>query len=486
MRTRAANNAQRMFAYDEALKFLEQARESAEALHGEAGLDAIDEQIGDIQEVRGTIRPAVESYERVLARVSAPETRAALKAKLGNAYVPIGDPRGLAYLEEAIDELNPQTQTNILALATALVGRYYHYRTEHRKAIEFLERARQLAEPLDNPATLAVIYSFLAGANQHLLKYAESDDWARKSIAYGERKNFPHAIANGYEFLGENAAGRGYWDEALEYSGRDREFGAKSGSLARVAWAEFAGVQCLHGRGELVAAQATAQAALAVCDQIGEARLATWLVPTLAMVTADLGDDGGARKRAEDALVRSRNLGQLVLSAWALHAAGYAAIQRDDAAAAIECYGQYLALVQDTENGIVKTLILASAARAFARGGRLDEAAALADKAVAITEFAKAAHYAAIARSVQGEIFAARGKHDDALQAYDAAIAALGKAGSRLELNRALYQRAKLQLAHGDAAAKDSAHADAIRVRDEFADMGAVHDRERAEQLLRA
>ena len=31
------------------------------------------------------------------------------------------------------------------------MGRYYHYRTEHRKAIELLERARQLAEPLDDP-----------------------------------------------------------------------------------------------------------------------------------------------------------------------------------------------------------------------------------------------------------------------------------------------------------------------------------------------
>ncbi len=482
----AANNAQRMFAHDEALKFLDQARESAEALHSAAEVDAIDEQIGDIQEVRGTILPAVASYERVLARVTAPEARAALKAKLGNAYAPIGDPRGLAYLEEAVAELNPQTQTNILALTTALLGRYYHYRSQHRKAIEFLERARLLAEPLDDPGTLSVIYSFLAGANQHLLFYAESDGWARKSIAFGERKNFPHAIANGYEFLAENAAGRGQWKDATEYTARDREFGAKSGSLARVAWAEFAGVQCLHGTGELAAAQAAAQSALAVCEQIGEARLATWLVPTLAMVTADLGDDDVSRERAEDALVRSRALGQLVLSAWALHAAGYAALQRNDVAAALDFYGQYVALVQDTENGIVKTLIMASAAGAFARGGRLEEAAALADKTMAITEFAGATHYGAIARSVQGQIFAARGEHDDALRAYDDAIAVLGQTGSRLELNRALYHRASLRLTRGDAAAKESARAEAARVRDAFADMGAVHDRERVEQLLRA
>ena len=62
----------------------------------------------------------------------------------------------------------------------------------------------------------------------------------------------------------------------------------------------------------------------------------------------------------------------------------------------------------------------------------------------------------------------------------------LEQTGSRLELNRALYHRAALQLAHGDAAAKESARAEATHVRDAFADMGAVHDRERVEHLLRA
>ena len=126
------------------------------------------------------------------------------------------------------------------------------------------------------------------------------------------------------------------------------------------------------------------------------------------MVAADLGDDDAARAHAEDALARSQALGQLVLSAWALHAAGYAALQRDEVAAALDLYEQYVALVQDTENGIVQTLIMASAAHAFARGGRLDEAAALADQTVAIAEFAGATHYGAIARSVQGQIAAAQ------------------------------------------------------------------------------
>ena len=193
------------------------------------------------------IRPAIESYERALAGATTREVRAALKAKVGNAYVPLGDPRGLAYLEEAMPNSNPQTQTNALALATALVGRYYHYRTEHRKAIEFLERARLLAEPLDDPLTLSTIYMYLAGAHQHLLLYDDSDRWARTAIALGERKQSPVAIASGNEFLAENAAGRGLWDETLAYAAKDREHGTRIGSRAREAWSEFCRAQSQHG-----------------------------------------------------------------------------------------------------------------------------------------------------------------------------------------------------------------------------------------------
>ena len=134
------------------------------------------------------------------------------------------------------------------------MGRYYHYRTEHRKSIEFLERARHLAEPLEDAGTLGAIYSFLAGAHQHLLTYDESDDWSRISIAFGERKKFPHAIANGYEFLAENARAvdigvrRLPTPSAIESSAQ--EWFARTGSLGR-----FPTVQALHGKGDLLAAR---------------------------------------------------------------------------------------------------------------------------------------------------------------------------------------------------------------------------------------
>ncbi len=480
---RAAGNAERVFAHDEALKFLEQARESAEALKRADDLAAVDEQIGDIHAMRGMIRDAVDSYERALTAATTREARAALKAKVGNAYAPLGDPRGLARLEESLTELDPATQTNALALATALVGRYYHYRTEHTKAIEFLERARQLAEPLDDPATLSNIFPYLAGAHQHLLQYDESDRWARASIAIGQRKQYPLAIALGNEFLAENAAGRGRWSEALAFAALDAQEGRKIGSLARVAWSEFCRVQALHGMGELALAYTTALEALAVCERIGEDRLATWLEPLAAQVAADLGDDAAARAHAERGWAHAGALNQLLLSAWALHGLGQAAMLRDDVAAALEWYERYVTLVRDTENAIARNLIMARAAETYLRAGRVDEAARLAEQAATFAEFGNAPHYRALARRVQGEVLLARGQPDDALRSFDAALAEFGPIGSRLEVARGLYHRATLRCARGEHA---EGRADAQRAHDEFAALGAAHDRARVERLLDA
>jgi predicted ATPase/class 3 adenylate cyclase len=479
----AARNAERVFAHDEALQFLEQARESAEALNRTEETVAIDEQIGDIHDARGTIQLAVQSYMRALDRATTRKRRAELKAKVGDAYAPIGDPRGLENLEQALVDLDPSTQTNALAFATALVGRYYHYQTKHNKAIEFLEEARRLAEPLDDAPTLCNVYTYLAGAHQHLLQYDESDRWARTSLALGERKNFPLAIALGNEFLAENAAGRGQWNEALAFAEQDHEWAGKIGSLARSAWAGLCRSQGLHGQGKLILCRMAVLEALAVCEQIGEGRLATWLQPVAAVVAADLGEHQEARSHAERGWQSAQQLNQLLLSAWALNGLGYAAMMRGDLATAIDYYEQYVPLTCETENGVSRHLIIARAAEAFLAAGRLAQAEQLVNEALPLAQFAKAPHYWALARRMQAQLFRAQHKHNDALGAFGEAVDTFTRCGSRLELGRALYHRARLELDQGD---RDSARADATSARNLFSETGAAVDRAATEQLLLA
>ena len=202
----------------------------------------------------------------------------------------------------------------------------------------------------------------------------------------------------------------------------------------------------------------------------------------LATISADLGDDAVARKYAESSWARAGQLGQLILSAWALHGLGYAAMQRGSTSEALQWYEQYVALVRDTENAVARNLIIGRAAEAYLLAGRVDDAAQLVDQAINVAQFAKAPHYLALARRVQGQVFAAQQKYDDALRAFDDAIATFTPIGSGLELARATYHRAGLRLTRGEG---EAARADAARARDSFAAMGAVHDRVRAEELLR-
>ena len=69
-------------------------------------------------------------------------------------------------------------------------------------------------------------------------------------------------------------------------------------------------------------------------------------------------------------------------------------------------------------------------------------------------------------------------------EAVDEAIEIFNLHGSRLELARAIFQRAALGLSRGPASESAVARRDAARARDEFAAMSADRDRALAEQLL--
>jgi tetratricopeptide (TPR) repeat protein len=247
-----------------------------------------------------------------------------------------------------------------------------------------------------------------------------------------------------------------------------------------VAWSEFSRVQALHGNGALTEGLEVTLAALELCEQIGEQRLATWLDAMAAVIAADLGDDAAARTHSERGWERARHLNQLVLLAWTLNALGYAAMQRGDTPAALECYEQYVPLVRDTENAVGRNVTMGRVAEGFLRAGRMKGAEQLTTQAIALAQFAGAPHYLALANRVQGQVFVAQGKEDDAMRAFDNAIAGFEHIGSRLEHARALYHRAALLHNRGE---DELAHADSMRARDAFAAMGAERDRALAEQL---
>lgn len=470
---RAAENAERVFAYQEALSYYQQAQEAAEALNDEAQLATIEERRGDIYRVQGNVPRGVAEYEHALTRALIRERRSALKVKIGDLYIGVGDVRGLPYLQDALKELDAQTQPTETALALALMGRHYHYLTEHTRSLEFLERARVLAEQTSNVDVIEVIYTYLAGNYQHLTRYADSDQWARACIRLGEERQSPLAIAYGYEFLAENAFGRGRWVETLDYAEQDFAIGKKIGAYQRMAWADFARSNAHYGKGDLDAAREVTVRGLELSENIGEVRLATWMLPQLAVIETDLGADDAAQAHAQRGMELGRGLGQLVLRCWSLHGIGYFHLQRGEFEQAARYYDEAVAAWQGSENRVAKLFTGGHAAEAFLYAGRREQAAALCAEARRWSEDADSPNYDAHAERVQAQLFAEESNWDRAERAYAHVITVQDKLGSQLELGRAYYWRGKMYAARGNM---DAAQRDWSRARELFSACGAKRD----------
>jgi len=467
---KAAEKSERLFAHDEALHYYEHALECAEALKQTDQLVVIHAAIGDVYYNRGPFQAAVEAYERALALAADAEQRAKLKTRIGVTYAYVADERGVEYLQAALNELNPATQINELARATAMLGRFHHNRLELDQALACLERARQLAEPLDDADTLTEIYAYLSGAYQQNNQFDVSDDWARRCVAFGERKPHPHAVAAGYEFLAENAFATGRWHETLAYAARDYEIGEKIGSFARMAWAENARAHAHHGLGDLAAALTAVNSTIALAEQVGDGRLGVFARTRRAQIEIDLGHDEAAQADADFALSSAKAAGHRQWYVWAYNAVIYLRLQCEQWEQLLQALDEYHSLLGFSLRGWYTAAYLGLQ--------RVNDVAQL-----HIEEYEQPS-----GRPRQGQAqrwyvlalyYTAQGRHADANRLFDQAIVAFEQLDSRLDLGRTLYQRSLMYRAMNDA---DKAEADRSHARSIFETIGAVRDLARLER----
>jgi DNA-binding SARP family transcriptional activator len=447
---RAGEKAQRVYACEDALFHYGRAREIAASLDLPEQLSSIHEAMGDIQDW-SDISQAIGSFERALNLTTDPERRAGIKSKIGTTYARVGDERGREFLEAAINELNPDTQGNELALATCYIGRFHHFRGQHRQALTHLERARQIAEPLDEPHTLTHIYVYLAGAHLLLAEFDKSMEWARQAIALGEQKTYPLAIMFGYEYLAEVSVGMGKWQDALEFAGQERQIGERIGLLGLVAWAENNFATAYYGLGDLLAAEKAGRKSLEMAEAVGDFRLAVLAGAQLSIIQTDLGQAEIAEENAKTAVQRGidRNLVQMVHPS--LGALAHCHMQYGDWENAIKHLDQFARVIAESDNRYDSLLNGPQYAEASLRTGQLDKAVEIVERTLTQSREAPSRHIEAVARRVQAQILAAQGAWDEAARCFDEAIARLEQLGSRLELGRALYHRGTMQADRGEA-----------------------------------
>lgn len=437
----AASKARAIYANDEAISYYQYAAECASALDLPDQLGKIFREIGELYSARWLVYPAVESFQKALNFVPFVEEQAAIKTAIGAAYTFVGDKRGLEYLCEAEAFLDPERQKSDLAQNLTMQARFHHYHAHHADAIALLEKARQMVEPLDDVTILYNLYSYLAGAYQHLANFSESMRWAQQSVDLGNRKNFPAAVAIGYEFMAEDFCLMGHWAEAIEYAELDRQIGEKIGSLGSISWPMFVKAFAYHGMGSLAQAREATQTGLELVEQIGEHRLSIWLWFIRSQIDADLGDIEEGQKFAELAVLKAQELGQVILQVVANVAMIRMHAIKGEWEPALRLIKQSEELYYPTDNRMSALYIGLEVLRVYAGLGRCEDLLVYADQYLKLTREAQTEFMEAATLRYQGQALLQKGSLEEAKGKLDEAVVKLEGLGSRLELGRALIQR---------------------------------------------
>jgi eukaryotic-like serine/threonine-protein kinase len=297
----AAAEAERVFAFDEVIAAYGRALECAEVLGKVEEQLSLEEAIGKTYLLHGDLIPAAEHFEHAMALTKDPFVRARLQSEAASSLVATGDQRGLEYLHEALKVLDPVKNPLETANVLSNEARFHHLAGRHRQAIDLLKQAVELVGPAaaaDSVSTFAApmisqVYSYLSGAYQHYGLFADSNEWARRAIKFGERLKVSFAQAMGFEFLGENAVHLGEYVTGLEYSEREREIVERIHSRERRAWTHFVAAMCSARSGDRARAEREYTEGIALAEATGERRVGNLLKGNYAELLAFQGFEAG-------------------------------------------------------------------------------------------------------------------------------------------------------------------------------------------------
>jgi len=396
-------------------------------------------------------------------------------------YTMVGDSQALGLLNQAIAELDPETQRLELASARAQLARHWHYAAQFTRAIELLDQARPVLEELGDLHMLTRTLAHYAGAYQHLARFDESDAWADRLIRLGESSGHTFAAAVGHEYLAENANACGRFERGEEHAHLDRQLGERIGSLDRMGWADFSLAWAAWGLGDLKLAEATAREGLELADRIGDQRLAVLLNVTLMQVLADRGGRDEARGLVDGSIGGADALNQVFHQAIARSAAAYVEIRREEFPSALRYLEDAKRIYQPTEHMGARLVCEGILGEVYFASGNREEAEKVAGEHLRLAQRAGAFREQVRALRVLGAAAAAAGKMSRALELAEQAIALHHDRADPLELGRTIVLRASVYLQQGDTEAARRDLGEALGI---FQHVGAVPDLEQARRRL--
>jgi len=451
---RAAEKAEAVYATNEAIESYGRALECARALGRPIDEGRIERALGDAVNDLGNARTGAAHYERALALATDEAQRLELHVDIGCSYVQIGDPRGLPHLQLAIERLDPATHPLQTANALGGLGRYEHLAGQHRHAVELLERAWAIAEPLADSRTEDRLLSFLAGAHQHLAQYRQSNAWAWRCVERGAALRAPHLETIGLEFLAENEAS-GRLPLAREYARRELEIAERIQAGSRQTWSEFVTGFVLTNQGHLTEGEAHLEHGLEIARRLGESRIEQILLGMLLVNLVEQGNVERAREIAPPLVPAADSSGMIWLRLEARRTTAYFELHCGDAAQAIALAEESAALLVGSDSAQNPLLRAHIHGAALLRLGRHEEALRVLDAGVAGIQVVELPYLEGVTRRVRASARIERGELAAARADVEAALRIADDVASEIERARVLLVRAALDEREGRAGTAD-------------------------------
>jgi tetratricopeptide (TPR) repeat protein len=377
----AATEAERIFAYDEAIAAYGHALECAESLGLEDEQLALEEATGNAAMASGDTLRAIEHFDCALNLAHDSMDRARIQCQAASSLVTNGDQRGLDYVRDALTLLNPETHPMETANAMAIEGRFHHLAGRHHEAIEILEGAAALATPAAEKqitpfevSTMALIFGWLAGANQHMGRYVDGDVWAWRAVEFGKTHGAPLAQALGYEFLGENGVGQGNWQQSLEFAASEREIAAKLHSRERLGWTYMVTSLSYIALGRAEAGERELREGITLAEALGEKRLAGLLKGNLAIALADMGRLDEGLQTGRDNFNSAEALGLLYTRTEARRCLAHVYFRRGELDETLRLCEEILALLGEGKSPVSRLWLGPLHVETLFLAGRVDEA----------------------------------------------------------------------------------------------------------------
>ena len=460
----AAERARKLFALDEAVSCLERARECADALGEPKRRLEVLRAIAAVQSARGDLAATLAACRAALPLCDGPVARVEVDVLAGEICVRHGDARSEEFLAAARAELDPAAQPREHVLVQACIARIHHFRLEHRKSIEVLLELLPLPI-LHTDAYLAhQVYAFLAGSHQHLALYEESMVWARRCMVDGERLGDDTMVATGHEFCSEDLGTLGRFREALAHGEEDLRLGLRAGSLDRQAWGQWCMAWSHAQMGDLARGLERADAAIKLCETLGDKRLYLLITGIMCGFAAEAGRDALADEMQAKARELGKEVRQVALVAEVSRGRASMLLARGDGEGALASAREALQLKEGTENMLARDAHHAFAAQGAAMCGRMDEAEVLATECLRMSDELHLGLARGQAHRALASVAVARGDNEGALAHIAQALEWHERSEARLEIARALGERAAVLRALGRKAEAAADRARAIEL----------------------